>query len=159
GLSYYPAGADNWKYQRFTYEIADVLPFNNYFIVSFGSRISRASGGVIFTISNFSTNILCLSQDKKYLYVGTNSGLFKIAKEANIPMSFGPDRYAVYVVYPMDNEIFVGSETGFYKYNRKFNKWLKEISFGVKDIVELKGVLYLLGVNNQVIIMQIIFCG
>jgi hypothetical protein len=154
GLSYYPAGADNWKYQRFTYDIADVLPFNNYFIVSFGSRISRASGGVIFTISNFSTNILCLSQDKKYLYVGTNSGLFKIAKEANIPMPFGPDRYAVYVVYPMDNEIFVGSETGFYKYNREFNKWLKEISFGVKDIVELKGVLYLLGVNNQVIKYQ-----
>ena len=66
-------------------------------------------------------------------------------------MPFGPDRYAVYVVYPMDNEIFVGSETGFYKYNREFNKWLKEISFGVKDIVELKGALYLLGVNNQII--------
>lgn len=151
GLSYYPAGTHNWKYQRFTNEIADLLPFGNYFIISYGNRISRTGGGMIFSISNFSTNILCLSQDEKYMYVGTNSGLFKIANGTKTPVPFGPDRYAVHVVYPMDNEIYVGGETGFYKYNREYNKWLKELSFGIKDIVELKGVLYLLGVNNQII--------
>lgn len=151
GLSYYPTGTDNWKYQRFTHEVVDLIPLKNYFIISFGNQISRTNGGMVFSISNFATDILSLNSDDVYLYIGTNSGLFKMYKESREPIPFGPGQFAVYAVCPTRDDIFVGGEFAFYQYNREKNTWSKVLPYGVKNIIKIKDELYLLGFNNQLI--------
>lgn len=151
GISYYIATTGNWKYQRFTHRVVDLLPLKNHFIISFENRVSRIDGGIAFTLSNFPTDILSLGQDEECVYVGTRSGLFKIIKGTDVPIPFGPDRYSVHAVYPTADAIFVCGDFAVYKYNRKQNRWSKVLNYGVKDIVELKDELYLLGVNNQLI--------
>ena len=154
GISYYPSDQANWKYLRLTQGIIDLSWLNNSLVFGFANRISRADGAVVLTISNFKNNIICLNSDENYFYIGTNSGLFKMLKGTNELLEFGPGRYAVYAVYPTSNEVYVGAENGFYKYNRTENKWLKVINIGIKNIIEIKNELYLLGLNNQLIKYQ-----
>ncbi len=151
GISFYPIKTDNWKYQRFTHQIADLLFFDNNFIIGIGNQISRTDGGMMFSLSNFTTDVLALDSDDQYIYVGTNSGLFKMYKGTTEPILFGPDRFAVYAIHSTKDEVFVGGEFAFYKYNREKDKWSKTLPYGVKDIIEIKEELYLLGVNNQII--------
>ncbi|UCG92869.1 MAG: hypothetical protein JSV97_03950 [candidate division WOR-3 bacterium] len=151
GISYFASGGRQWRYHRFAREVADILPLKNYFVMSFENRLSRFDGGMVFSISNFPTDVISLSQDEENLYVGTKTGLFKIIKETDIPLPFGPDRYAVHAIYPTENAVYVGDDFAFYSYDRGEDSWLKVLNFGIKDIVELKNDLYLLGVNNQLI--------
>lgn len=151
GISYLEDTDKAWQYQRFTHQIADVLFQEHNFIVSFENLISRTDGGVLITISNMDNNILCLSSDDTLVYIGTSSGLYKMYHGMSKVMPFGPFKFAVHSVYPMNNEIFVGSETGFFKYDKGNNEWTKELGFGVKHIVELNKTLYLLATNNQII--------
>ena len=106
---------------------------------------------MVFSISNFPTDVISLNQDEENLYIGTKTGLFKIIKGTDIPLPFGPDRYAVHAIYPTENAVYVGDDFAFYSYDRGEDSWSKVLNFGIKDIVELKNDLYLLGVNNQLI--------
>ncbi len=151
GVSHYQIGAGNWHYQRFTHQIADILFFENNFLVSFENHISRVDGNMIFRISTIGADILCLNSDNTYIYVGTNSGLLKIYKGTNEPIPFGPDRHSIYSVYSTENNVFAGGEFGFYQYNKEKKVWAKVLPFGVKDIISIEDDLYLLGVNNQII--------
>jgi len=151
GLSYYQIGVGDWHYQRFNDQIGDILFLENNFIVSFENRISRVNGNITLTLRTLDTDILCLSSDNTYIYVGTNSGLLKIYKNTTEPIPFGPDRYPVNTVYSTEDNVFVGGEFAFYQYNKEKEFWVKVLPFGVKDIVEINDNLYLLGVNNQII--------
>lgn len=150
GLSYYPTTTDNWKYRRFTHHIVDFLYLDNKLIIGFQNQISRVDGSMIFTISNFTTDVHDLNSDDQYVYIGTNSGLFKMYKGTSELLPFGPDRFPVYAIYSTKDEIFIGGEFAFYKYNKERKLWSKVLPYGVKDIVEIEHELYLLGVNNQV---------
>lgn len=156
GISYYTSGTGSWNYQRLVHEVADFVWMDNSLVFGFENRMSRAGGAMEFTVSNFKSDVICLSSDEQYIYAGTNSGLFRIIKGTNKPIQFGPDQYPVYAVYPMKEEIYVGGEFGFYKYYKKENRWSEIINYGIKDIVEVKNELYLLGVNNQLIKYQTI---
>jgi hypothetical protein len=151
GISYYIPGTVNWKYQRLLHEVTDFIWEDNNLIIGFENRTARAQGALEFTLSNFKTSVLCLSSDEQYTYVGTQSGLYRIAQGSNEPLQFGPAQYPVYTVYPTDDELYVGAEFGFYKYNRANEQWSEIINQGIKDIVEIKDELYLLGMNNQLI--------
>jgi hypothetical protein len=65
-------------------------------------------------------------------------------------MPFGPQRYAVYYVYPTDDAVYAGGEFALYKYSRSERIWSTVLGFGVKDIVGLKDDIYTLGTNNQI---------
>jgi hypothetical protein len=151
GISYYPTSTNNWQYQRFRYRITDFLFLDNNLIVSFNNQISRTDGGMLFSISNFATDVLVLNSDSMHIYIGTRSGLFKMYKGTSTTVPFGPDRFPVYSILPVQDDIFVGGEFALYKYTREKNEWSKVLPYGVKDIIEIKDELYLLGLNNQVI--------
>jgi hypothetical protein len=151
GISYYTPGENNWTYQRFTRDMIDIVPLQDYVVVSFQNRLSRIDGSMVTTISNFPTSILSVSEDEKNVYVGTRTGLFKIIKGTNESVPFGPDRYAVYAIHPTANAVFVGDEFAFYRYDRAEDAWSRLLQFGIKDIVEITDDMYLLGVNNQLI--------
>lgn len=151
GLSYYPTTTDNWKYRRFIHQIADLLFIDNKFVIGFENRISRVDGSMIFSISNFTTEVHELDSDEQYIYVGTHSGLFKMYKGTSEPIPFGPDRFPVYAIHSTQDAIFVGGEYAFYKYSKVNKMWLTVLPYGVKDIAEIEDELYLLGVNNQII--------
>jgi len=151
GISYLKDTSKTWQYQRFIHQITDVLFGDNNFIVTFENRISRTDGGVLITVSNMDNNILCLSSDDTLTYIGTSSGLYKMYKGTSTALPFGPDKFAVHSVYPMNDEIFVGGETGFFKYDKTNDEWTRELGFGVKHVVELQNTLYLLATNNQII--------
>lgn len=151
GIAYSLSGTRDWKYHRFARKLVDVLPLKNYFVVSFENRLSRFDGGMVFSISNFPTDVISLSQDEENLYIGTRSGMFKIIKGTDIPLPFGPDRYAVHAIYPTEHAIYVGDDFALYSYHRGEKSWSKMLNLGVKDIIELNDELYLLGVNNQLI--------
>jgi hypothetical protein len=51
--------------------------------------------------------------------------------------------------------LFVGDEFSLYEYNRATAQWMKVLPLGVKNIVEVKGDLYLLGINNQLMKYQL----
>jgi hypothetical protein len=154
GISFYQTKQDNWKYHRFTHQVADLLLMNENFFVGFGHQIAQRSGGLMVSVRSFGSDIICLQSDNLNMYVGTNSGLYKIIRGTSEPIPFGPDRYAVHTVYPSGNAMFVGGEIGFYKYNKDTSKWSKILNRGIKDIVEVNDELFLLGVNNQLIKYQ-----
>lgn len=151
GLSYFPTTVDNWRYRRFIHPIVDFLFIDNKYVIGFENRISRVDGSVIFSISNFTTDIYELDSDEQYIYVGTHSGLFKMYKGTSKSVPFGPDRFPVYAIHATEDAIYVGGEFAFYKYSKEDDVWLKILPYGVKEISEIKDELYLLGVNNQII--------
>ncbi|KPJ72378.1 hypothetical protein AMJ52_06515 [candidate division TA06 bacterium DG_78] len=151
GVSYYVPGTSNWKYQRLLHDVTDFIWVDNNLIIGFENRTARAQGALEFTVSNFKTSILCLSSDAQYTYVGTKSGLYRIAKGSSEPLQFGPAQNPVHAVYPTDDAIYVGGEFGFYKYTKADEHWSEIINQGIKDIAEIKNEFYLLGVNNQLI--------
>ncbi len=150
GISYYPTTTDNWKYRRFTHQIIDLLFLDNKFIIGFQNQISRVDGSVILSIGNFTADVHELNSDDQHVYVGTNSGLFKMYKGTSELLPFGPNRSPVYAIHSTQDEIFIGGEFAFYKYSKKRKSWSKVLPYGVKGIVEIEDELYLLGVNNQV---------
>jgi len=154
GISIYQKKDDNWRYLRLTNEIGDFILQDSNFVVGIGNQISQLSGSFIFPINEFKAGVLYLSADNLYIYVGTNSGLFKIYRGSREAIQFGPDRYAVYAVYPTENSIYVGTEFSFYKYDARKYTWSELINRGIKKIVELKDEFYLLSVDNQLIKYQ-----
>jgi len=151
GLSFFTAGTDEWHYHRFVRGINNILLSNKELIITLGGEISRIDKGMTFTISTLTTDVLCLSADETSFYIGTSTGLYKLYKGTNDPMQFGPEGHAIYCVLPADGQIYAGGEFGFYRYDRDKKKWNKELNFGVKEIVQIKDVLYLLSTNNQLI--------
>jgi hypothetical protein len=149
GISIYPHNTQNWQYQRFAQRVTDILPLGNTFLFSVGNRLSELDSGVMLTVGNTTADILALSADESHVYVGTRSGLFRMEKSGGTLTSFGPDRYAVYSVYTTDDMIYVGDEFALYAYDRPARTWAEIVPLGIKDIVELNGDLFLLGLNNQ----------
>ena len=95
-------------------------------------------------------DILAIDSDSSYIYAATLSGLFRIAQGTSIEMPFGPQRYAVYYVYPTEEAVYAGGEFALYKYSRDDRTWTTALGFGVKDIVRLQDDIYALGTNNQI---------
>ena len=151
GISYYPPGKDTWEYLRLAHETADLIWMDNRLFVSFDNQLAVTSGAMTFTLSNFKKSIISLSSDEKYIYIGTNAGLFKLLKDTSEPIQLGPNQYAIYAIYPRENELYVGGEIGFYMYDKEEDRWSMLINRGVKDIVEVKNELCLLSVDNQLI--------
>lgn len=149
GISVYPQDTRNWRYQRFAQRITDMLPLGNTFLFSVGNRLSEMESGVMLTVGNTTADILALSADESHIYIGTRSGLLRMEKGSRTPLSFGPDRYAVYSVYATDEKLYAGDEFALYAYDRLTHTWAEIVPLGIKDIIELKGDLYLLGLNNQ----------
>lgn len=151
GVSYLEKPDQIWQYRRFSHQIADILFLDNNLIVSFKRRISRADAGMLITLSNIDNDVLCLASDDTLTYIGTTSGLYKMHNKIPGAKSFGLYKYAVHTIYPMSQEIFVGGETGFFRYDKTKEIWTKELSFGVKHIEASHNALYLLATNNQII--------
>jgi hypothetical protein len=149
GISIYPQDTRNWRYERFAQRITDMLPLGNSFLLSVGNRLSEMESGVMLTVGNTTADILALSADESHIYVGTRSGLFRMEKGSRSLISFGPDRYAVYSIYATDETVYAGDERALYAYDRLTQVWAEIVPLGIKDIIELKGDLYLLGLNNQ----------
>ncbi len=149
GISTYPQDTQNWHYLRFAQRITDMLPLGNTFLFSVGNRLSEMESGVMLTVGNTTADILTLSADDSYIYIGTRSGLRRMERGSQTLMPFGPDRYAVYSIYATDETIYAGDEFALYAYDRLLRTWAEVVPLGIKDIVELKDNLYLLGLNNQ----------
>ncbi|MEO0156470.1 MAG: hypothetical protein ABIL07_05100, partial [candidate division WOR-3 bacterium] len=89
--------------------------------------------------------------DQTSIYVGTVDGMYKILRETREPIEFGPDRYPVYVIYPSNEQIFVGGEFATYRFDQRLNQWFQIMPWGAKDICEVKSNFYFLTVDNQLI--------
>lgn len=150
GISYFQEGNREWRYLRLDRVAADLIALDSDIFLARNNRVFRTSGNLEFPVGDFTDDILALSSDSEYIYAGTRSGLFKIIKGTNNEIPFGPDRYAVYYVYPTEDAVYAGGEFALYKYSRDERNWTTVLNFGVKDIVGLKDDIYALGTNNQV---------
>jgi len=142
---------NEWSYFRLSKKSGDFLFIGNEYIISFGSQLTRVSGVVSAPIAQFQHSILTLNFDETNIYIGTDNGMYKILKETREPIEFGPDRYPVYVIYPTDEQLFVGGEFATYRFDRKLNQWFQIIPWGTKDICDVKSCFYFLTNNNQLV--------
>lgn len=142
---------NRWSYFRLSKKPGDFLLIGNEYIISFGSQLTKISGVVSTPITQFKQSILTLNLDETSIYIGTDDGMYKVLKETREPIEFGPDRYPVYVIYPKDEQIFVGGEFATYRFDRRLNQWFQVIPWGTKDICEVKSNFYFLANNNQLI--------
>jgi hypothetical protein len=150
GISYFHGDAQAWQYLRLDRTASDVIAVDNEILIARDNRILRTSGTLEFPIGDFTNDVLALSSDSQYIYAATRSGLFKIIRGTSNEIPFGPNRYAVYYVYPTEDAVYAGGEFGLYRYDRSADQWTTVFDFGVKDIVGLKGNIYALGTNNQI---------
>lgn len=141
----------NWYYFRLSGDPSDFLYINGDYIVSFGNQIASIRGAMTTPIAYFKNKIITINFDGMNIYVGTNNGMFKILRDTNEPLDFGPNRYPVYVIYPMDDQILVGGEHATYQYDRQQNRWFQIMPWGTRDICKLKSSLYFLTHENQLI--------
>ncbi len=144
-------GKKDWSYFRLSKKPGDFLFIGNEYIISFGRQLTKISGVVSIPITNFNNSILTLNSDGTSIYIGTDNGMYKVLQETSEPIEFGPDRYPVYVIYPVGEQIFVGGEFATYKFDRILNQWFQIMPWGTKDICEVKSNFYFLTVNNQLI--------
>lgn len=144
-------GKNLWSYFRLSKKPGDFLFIGNEYIISFGSQLTKISGAVSLPITHFGNNIITLNFDQTSIYVGTVDGMYKILKETREPIEFGPDRYPVYVIYPSNEQIFVGGEFATYRFDQRLNQWFQVMPWGTKDICEVKSNFYFLTVDNQLI--------
>lgn len=152
GISYFKSPEEkSWQYFRTANEPGDFIFFNNELIVSFGNQLAKITGAVSIPITNFRNSILALSFDVGNIYIGTHNGMYRILKETSEPLDFGPDNYGVYVIYPTENQIFVGGEFATYRFDRSLKRWFQILPLGTKDICEIKNKFYLLTIDNQLI--------
>jgi len=150
GISYPQENLSRWSYLRLNKTAADLVGINNDIYVARNNRIFKTSGNLGFPVSDFTKNVLALGSDSENIYVGTSSGLFKIVKDTQSKIPFGPELYAVYYVYPTADAVYVGGEFALYEYVREKKEWMTVLNFGVKDIVAIKNTIYALGTNNQI---------
>ncbi|MGQ9817532.1 MAG: hypothetical protein ACUVQ3_06265 [bacterium] len=152
GISNYNSDADkSWRYFRLSVQPEDLVFFDNELIVSYGNQLIKVIGNVTIPIAQFRNKILNISFDDLSIYVGTDNGMYRILKETNEPLDFGPDRYPVYVIYPFGEQLYVGGEFATYLYDRIVHKWKSLINRGTKDICEINSMLYFLTTDNQLI--------
>ncbi|MEO0105842.1 MAG: hypothetical protein ABIL46_00750 [candidate division WOR-3 bacterium] len=144
-------GKNLWSYFRLSKKPGDFLSIGNEYIISFGSQLTKISGAVSLPITQFGNNIITLNFDQTSIYVGTVDGMYKILRETREPIEFGPDRYPIYVIYPSDEQIFVGGEFATYRFDQRLNQWFQIMPWGAKDICEVKSNFYFLTVDNQLI--------
>jgi hypothetical protein len=85
------------------------------------------------------------------MYIGTRAGSYRILKGSKDVLQFGPDRYAVYSIYPTDDAVYFGGEFALYKFDKETAAWSTLFNFGVKKIVGISAGIYALGLNNQII--------
>jgi hypothetical protein len=150
GISCFQEKDRKWQYLRLDKMATDVTAVANEIFLARDNRVIRTSGNMEFPVGDFNNDVLTLNSDSGYIYAGTRSGLFKIERGTNNEIPFGPDRYAVYYVYPTEDAVYAGGEFALYKYSRGDETWTTVFNFGVKDIVELKDDIYALGTNNQI---------
>jgi hypothetical protein len=150
GISYFHETDRSWKYLRLNRGASDLTTLGNEIFLARNNQLIRTSGTLEFPIGGFTNDILSLGSDSSYIYAGTRSGLFRIAKSTSTEIPFGPQRYAVYYVYPTEEAVYAAGEFALYKYSRGDRNWTTVLGFGVKDIVGLKDEIYALGTNNQI---------
>lgn len=150
GVSYYSTDTDTWRYQRFRDAIADVISYNNELYIAQRNRVLRTSGSLEFPTETFSDDVLTLQTDSKNIYIGTRSGAFRIIEGSGDAILFGPSRGAVYALLPTSYAVYVGGEFGLYKYEKESGVWSTVLSFGTKDIVQVRDDIFTLGTNNQI---------
>ena len=150
GISYPREDLGRWSYLRLNKAAADLVAIDDEIFLARSNRVFRTSDNLEFPVGDFTTSVLALGSDSAHIYIGTNSGLFRIAKDTRTKIPFGPDMYAVYYIYPTTDAVYVGGEFALYKYVRAENEWTTVLSFGVKDIVEINNSIYALGTNNQI---------
>jgi hypothetical protein len=151
GISYIDSDTRTWNYYRTAHTLVSMTYSSNKLMISSGHSISQDNNGVYVTVRTFNTDILTLNADAGQVYIGTTSGLYRMYHGTSEPLSFGPDKYSVYTVYPTAEYIFAGGEYSLYKYDRTDNTWTEALPFGVKDIACINDTLFLLGVSNQLI--------
>lgn len=112
------------------------------------SSIDRFDGNRIFRIpipgdKHKSRRVLCLAEDEGFIYVGTNQGLFSIAKGSTILTSIYPDKIDMNVnsLSIGNGNLYIGTGKGLYIYNIKngslTRKLLVEDNFS--DVNNIKG--------------------
>ncbi len=150
GISFFDGENERWQYLRLNRMATDITGQGSSIFIARNNRVIRTSGNMEFPVSDFTNEILTLSSDSGYIYVATRSGLFRIERGTNSEIPFGPERYAVYYVYPTEDAVYAGGEFALYKYTRSEQTWTQVYNFGVKDITGLRGRIYALGTNNQI---------
>ena len=150
GISYFHEKDQEWKYLRLNRGANDFTALGDDIFLARNNELIRTSGALEFSVGGFTNDILAIASDSSYIYAATHSGLFRIAQGTSIEMPFGPQRYAVYYVYPTEEAVYAGGEFALYKYSRDDRTWTTALGFGVKDIVRLQDDIYALGTNNQI---------
>lgn len=151
GLSILDPETERWTYQRLRSTLVDIAEFDGRIHIVRPNGVLALEGPLESPRGSFDETVLSTASDAENIYVGTRSGAFRIAGGTSSPVSFGPDRHAVYVIYPTSDAVYVGGEFGMYSYDRAAQAWSTLLSFGVKDIVALAGAVYALGTNDQLI--------
>jgi hypothetical protein len=150
GISYFQQDVRDWEYMRLNRIATDISGANNETYLARDNRVLRTSGNLEFPVSDLKADVLTLTSDSQYLYIGTRSGLYRIILGTNSAIPFGPDRYAVYYVFPTKDAVYVGGEFALYRYSKAEGTWTTALNFGVKDIVGIADDIYALGTNNQI---------
>ena len=150
GRSYYRTAEKTWQYLRLDRAVTAIITTDDNIFLARDSRVLRTSGSLEFTVGDFNTNILSLGSDKDNIYVGTRSGMYRLIKGTGTEIPFGPERYAVYYIYPTEKAVYVGGEFALYKYSKATETWSTIFRFGVTDIVSIENDIYSLGTNNQI---------
>lgn len=151
GLSYFIRDAKNWQYLRLDDMATDFVVFNSDLFLATRNQVMRTTGVLEFPFSDMRTDILSLGTDAISMYIGTRSGSFRIFKGSNDVLQFGPDRYAVYSIYPTEEAVYFGGEFALYKFEKSNAEWSTVLNFGIKKIVGMHAGIYALGTNNQII--------
>ncbi len=152
GISSYDVGVKkSWQYFRLKAQPYDLMILNDELIASYGNQLVKITGNVTMPITEFHNTVLNVSLDEFNIYVGTDNGMYKILKETNEPIAFGPDRYPVYIIFPSHDQLYVGGELATYRYDYETNKWFSIINRGTKDVCEINNMLYFLTTDNQLI--------
>jgi hypothetical protein len=155
GISYYLPDTRSWEYQRISHTAQDVLIHEDNIMVGIEDRLSTWDSGVLVTISTLPKRILTLAHDDSCMYIGTNSGMFKLYSGTHEPIEFGPDRFPVYAIHVLDDYIYAGGELALYAFDRTHRAWSEVLPFGIKNITRLDNQLYLLSRNNQLLYYNI----
>ncbi|MEO0141887.1 MAG: hypothetical protein ABIL70_05355 [candidate division WOR-3 bacterium] len=154
GISFYNREDKTWRYVRLNQDARDFIFLDNRLILAVGSQLLSLSGTFVAPVGQLPALVLSLNSDEKYLYIGTNSGMFRMIKGTDAFLQFGPDKFAIYTIYTTPQNIYVGGEFAFYDYNKTTHRWEERLNRGIKDIIETEKSLYLLTTNNQLVSYQ-----
>jgi hypothetical protein len=154
GVSQFNPVTGDWDYRRLNMTLSDLFVSDSNWVVTSGNAISYISGTAVFPMDEFSSLILSAAASPRYFYVGTGNGMFRIERGTSEALAFGPEKQPVLAIAPVGDVTYVGTELSLFRYRASADKWARIFPRGVKKIVPLGSEIFILSLDNQLIIFR-----